>query len=568
MPTRRRPCWSFPTTAPGGWTAESESTSGYGGRDFWRRSASPPTRTTPSEVGIDWSKTVAWGEGGYYARVFLNVAGREPEGIVPEAEYESVRDDLAERLGAIPDENGDPLDTKVYKPDEIYEEVNGVAPDLIVHFDDLEWRAVGTIGGDEGIHTFENDTGPDDANHAQEGLLIMAGPGIPAGYREGMHLLDVAPTALDLLGLDTPATMRGRSLVGEDGARATAIPERGRRIVNPHAAPYVRFWWLVVIGVVVAVSPARPSCTTSSRRMPPKLTERTPPSYSATAILMLTSKEQPLVRIGVTTVTPRGPGGAPGPPDVETSPPGLDTLVEAANLLPLTIQSDAVTDLRREKVGDLPGTVTAQALYAHETPRGGIEPSDVPAIEVRPNRPRSTDAVQLVRGTISAFGTWLREQQDEAKVPEAQRIFFVQLNAPTADPQQQDSVRARAAGRRSRSRRVRASDRRPAPAVPAEAASQASPVPDGSPSSPRRRRTKRFSRWSRMAQQQGNGRQGVAARACALRQRPRTRERPAPGMARGGRTEQPGEGEELGARRTGLRPCRIPSRRASAGSHR
>ena len=311
-----------------------------------------------------------------------------PEGTIPEAEYESVRNDLAERLGAIPDENGDPLDTKVYKPDEIYEEVNGVAPDLIVHFDDLEWRAVGTIGGDEGIHTFENDTGPDDANHAQDGLLIMAGPGIPAGYRGGHAPARRRP--------DRSRSARAGHTGDDEGSKprrgrrraSNRDSERGRRIVNPHAAPYVRFWWLVVIGVVVACLAGTAVVYHIEPGMPPKLTERTPPSYSATAILMLTSKEQPLVRIGVTTVTPRGPGGAPGPPDVETSPPGLDTLVEAANLLPLTIQSDAVTDLRREEVGDLPGTVTAQALYAHETPAAASShPTSRPS-RSRPNRPR------------------------------------------------------------------------------------------------------------------------------------------------------------------------------------
>jgi predicted AlkP superfamily phosphohydrolase/phosphomutase len=103
--------------------------------------------------------------------------------------------------------------TKVFKPEEVYEQVNGVAPDLLVHFGDLLWRAVGTVGGPDGIHTFENDTGPDDANHAQDGLLIMAGPGIEPGALDGMHLLDVAPTVLELLGHDVPATMRGRSLL-------------------------------------------------------------------------------------------------------------------------------------------------------------------------------------------------------------------------------------------------------------------------------------------------------------------------------------------------------------------
>jgi predicted AlkP superfamily phosphohydrolase/phosphomutase len=124
-----------------------------------------------------------------------------------------VRDELAERLAAIPGPDGAPLATTVYRPEEVYEEVNGIAPDLLVYFDDLAWRAVGTVGGDEGIHTFENDTGPDDANHAQDGLLIMAGPGIEPGLAEGMHLLDVAPTVLELLGIEPLQSMRGKSLL-------------------------------------------------------------------------------------------------------------------------------------------------------------------------------------------------------------------------------------------------------------------------------------------------------------------------------------------------------------------
>jgi predicted AlkP superfamily phosphohydrolase/phosphomutase len=170
---------------------------------------------SPRDVGIDWSRTTAWGEGGYYARVFLNVRGREPEGQVAAEDYERVRDDLARRLEAIPDENGDPLPTRAYKPEDLYPQVKGVAPDLIVVFGDLFWRSVGTIGGDEGVHTFENDTGPDDANHAQDGMFIVAGPGVAACGRRQAHLLDVAPTVLELIGLDVPESMRGRSLASE-----------------------------------------------------------------------------------------------------------------------------------------------------------------------------------------------------------------------------------------------------------------------------------------------------------------------------------------------------------------
>ena len=57
--------------------------------------AEPDGASSLRDVGVDWPRTTAWGEGGYYARVFLNVKGREPEGIVEPEEYEAVRDDLA-----------------------------------------------------------------------------------------------------------------------------------------------------------------------------------------------------------------------------------------------------------------------------------------------------------------------------------------------------------------------------------------------------------------------------------------------------------------------------------------
>ncbi|MFN8222137.1 MAG: alkaline phosphatase family protein [Gaiellales bacterium] len=167
-----------------------------------------------ADVGIDWARTTAWSEGGYYARVFLNVAGREPEGTIPPGDVPVVRDRLRSLLEAIPDDRGEPLGTRVFVPEELYPQVNGVAPDLIVHFGDLRWRSVGTIGGDDGIHVFENDTGPDDANHAQDGLFVLVAPGVEPGPREGAQLLDVAPTALTLLGIPVPAAMRGTSLLG------------------------------------------------------------------------------------------------------------------------------------------------------------------------------------------------------------------------------------------------------------------------------------------------------------------------------------------------------------------
>ena len=53
----------------------------------------PPTAPSRLEgLKIDWSKTTAWGSGGYYGRLFLNVKGREPQGLIAPEDYEATRD--------------------------------------------------------------------------------------------------------------------------------------------------------------------------------------------------------------------------------------------------------------------------------------------------------------------------------------------------------------------------------------------------------------------------------------------------------------------------------------------
>ena len=171
----------------------------------------PAVPTRLEALKVDWSRTTAWGSGGYYGRLFLNVKGREPQGLIEPEAYEATRAKIAAELEALPDHEGKPMGTRVLRPESLYKTVRGAAPpDLFVYFGDLRWRSVGTIGSRE-IYTFENDTGPDDANHAPEGMLIAAGPGIPhRGPVEKMQLMDVSPTVLKLFGLDVPADMQGR----------------------------------------------------------------------------------------------------------------------------------------------------------------------------------------------------------------------------------------------------------------------------------------------------------------------------------------------------------------------
>ena len=169
------------------------------------------------KVKVDWSKTQVWGSGGYYARIFINVEGREPQGTVPAAGYEAFRDELADALRSIPAPDGSDIGTQVFKPQEVYREVRNIAPDLIVYFGDLSWRSVGSFGHG-GIYTFENDIGPDDANHAENGMFILADPRAKGGGQRvaARQLMDIAPTILQAFGLPIPLDMQG-CVIGRQG---------------------------------------------------------------------------------------------------------------------------------------------------------------------------------------------------------------------------------------------------------------------------------------------------------------------------------------------------------------
>jgi predicted AlkP superfamily phosphohydrolase/phosphomutase len=163
------------------------------------------------KVEVDWEKTSAWGAGGYYARLFLNVEGREPQGKIPARDYEQVRDQVKEMIEALPDHEGKPMGSVVFKPEDLYKEVRNVAPDLMVYFGNLRWRSLGTFGLPD-IYTFENDLGPDDANHDQQGVFVLWDPRQNHGgrYVDGLQLMDVAPTVLDLMGVPVPDDMQGK----------------------------------------------------------------------------------------------------------------------------------------------------------------------------------------------------------------------------------------------------------------------------------------------------------------------------------------------------------------------
>lgn len=164
-----------------------------------------PQKLTPDN--IIWEKTYCWAEGGYYGRIFFNVKDREPQGIILKEDYEVFLEDLKEQLENTTDTQGKDLGTKVYIPEQIYKECNGIPPDLMVYPGNLNYRALASIGY-KSVFTDKNDTGPDNANHDTHGIFVMAemkdlqSKKIINKKHHSLSIYDVAPTVLEKFDID------------------------------------------------------------------------------------------------------------------------------------------------------------------------------------------------------------------------------------------------------------------------------------------------------------------------------------------------------------------------------
>jgi len=172
---------------------------------------------------IDWPHTRAYSLGAC-GNIFLNVAGREPQGIVqPGAEYEALRDDISERLMSLTDPDAPgraPLVERVYRREELYEgPFLEQAADLIIRWRDYRYWGRGRYDFDTPQVFYRQQQWdfsklPLSGTHRPNGILIVAGANIrPVGVLDSARIIDVAPTVLAALGVPVPSEMDGRVLV-------------------------------------------------------------------------------------------------------------------------------------------------------------------------------------------------------------------------------------------------------------------------------------------------------------------------------------------------------------------
>jgi predicted AlkP superfamily phosphohydrolase/phosphomutase len=160
---------------------------------------------------VDWSRTKAYtfGLGGLY----LNLKGREAEGIVTRTDAEALKQELIEKLAGLPDpETGESGIRSVYATSALYEgPYLAEAPDLIVGYSEgyrTSWdAAVGKVTE----HVFEDNCKAWSGDHCVDPTLV---PGVLFSNRKlesnDPGIEDLAPTALTLFGLKPPAWMEGK----------------------------------------------------------------------------------------------------------------------------------------------------------------------------------------------------------------------------------------------------------------------------------------------------------------------------------------------------------------------
>lgn len=142
---------------------------------------------------IDMDNTIAYGGGAYNARVYIN---KKKVG----DSYNQIREGIIKKLKQIPDDKGDPLQTIIYKREEIYSNYhNPECPDLTVYFDDLRWASNPDLGM-EGLYSWKTAVGADNAGHSREGCFIINKGGLKGNIKIGQ----VAPTILNILDVKIP----------------------------------------------------------------------------------------------------------------------------------------------------------------------------------------------------------------------------------------------------------------------------------------------------------------------------------------------------------------------------
>lgn len=176
--------------------------------------------------GVDWEKTKAYAVG--MGGIYLNVRGREAQGIVSAAEVKSLKCGISRALKRLTDpQSGLTPVAEIYDTSREYRgPYVAEGPDLVVGFRSGYRASWSNATGAVTKEILEDNAKSWSGDHCMNPPEV---PGVLFCNRkirtEGAHIMDIGPTVLDLFGISTPSYCDGKSLVQESGGESEADTE-------------------------------------------------------------------------------------------------------------------------------------------------------------------------------------------------------------------------------------------------------------------------------------------------------------------------------------------------------
>jgi predicted AlkP superfamily phosphohydrolase/phosphomutase len=155
---------------------------------------------------VDFESSVAFLRSPSELGVRLNVKGREPDGVVSEAEYDAVRENVITLLSDVKSPKGEPVFEEVVPREEyIHGRYAEEAVDIVAVPADFQHELSALVGSQ-----FDE---PEPWNHKRYGIVALAGEAVDSNAKlVDAHLFDVAPTVLSTLNIAPADGMDGEPL--------------------------------------------------------------------------------------------------------------------------------------------------------------------------------------------------------------------------------------------------------------------------------------------------------------------------------------------------------------------
>lgn len=172
------------------------------GVDDFLTSALPESALSAASDGVDWKNSKAYGRTAELG-VRINLEGREPHGIVPESEYESVREEIIDTLSTVRTPDGEPVFDWVRKREEVYDgPFTERACDVLFMPADMNHVLSPSLVGQRFAPVRDHD-------HKLYGTFLGAGPAFSGANPDELSLTDVSPIAMAAAGFEVPQRMTG-----------------------------------------------------------------------------------------------------------------------------------------------------------------------------------------------------------------------------------------------------------------------------------------------------------------------------------------------------------------------